>query len=244
MQGASWDEAVLLIRAFNSNEDDRQRPCGWTKSTTTWRQLKETATAGDEPRIAAATQTASGAGSEVTLATVPESTAAASSGVTPAVATGQPDDAVSGVIPATTGTAADTGGGTAVADAVEGSAFSVIVSVTDLRSSQGAQKAFHDAADRMNKIASTPSQIGLWGEVEDDEEQKDDSGLEEGPEGQPTAIPPSVSSADDQVTYGAAGSGATSTEIPKAGPHWLNLVLPSFQLQSEDQRKLSLQFLR
>ena len=105
------------------------------------------------------------------------------SGVIPATEGGVADtpSQSSGVIPATTGTAADTGGGTAVADAVEGSAFSVIVSVSDLRSSQGAHKAFHDAADRMNKIASTPSNIGLWGEVDDDEEQKEDSGLEEGP---------------------------------------------------------------
>ena len=137
MQGASWDEAVLLIRAFNSNEDDRQRPCGWTDSTRAWRELKESETADDEPRLAAATETAGGAVSEVTHDMVPESTAVASSGVTPAVVTGPSDDAVSGVTPATTGTAPDTGGGTAVADAVEGSAFSVIVSVTDVRSSQG-----------------------------------------------------------------------------------------------------------
>ena len=105
MQGASWDEAVLLIRAFNSNEDDRHIPCGLTKFTRAWRELKETETAARESRLAAATETAEGTVSEVTLAIVPESTDVASSGVTPAVVTGPSDDAVSGVILATTGTA-------------------------------------------------------------------------------------------------------------------------------------------
>ena len=199
MQGASWEEAVLLIRAFDSNEDNRQRPCGWTKSTTAWRQVRESATATDEHGLVAATQTTGYIVSEVTLATVHESAAAASSGVIPAVATDPTGEDVSGVIPATTDVP-DTSGNV-VADAVEGGAFSVILDASELRSSKGAQKAFYDAAARIEKIASTPSPIRKYGDVEDDEEPQEESGLEEGPEGQPPAIPPSVSSADDQVAW-------------------------------------------
>ena len=165
MQGATWAEAVILIRAFNSNDDDRQRPCGWTKFTKVWHGIKDSEAAASGLLPAAVTETPEGAVSGVTLA----------------VATGPTDDAVSGVTPATTGTAPEVGSGTAVADAVEASAFSVILNPTDLHSSKGAQEAFRNAAARMDHIAATTSRIGLWGGVDDAEEQQEESGIEEGP---------------------------------------------------------------
>ena len=163
MQGAFWAEAVILIRAFNSNDDDRQRPCGWTKFTKAWREMKDTEAAAKDLLPAAATETPEGAASRVTPASVPESADVALSGVTPAEATGSADDAVSGVTPATAGTAPEVGSGTAVADPVEAGAFSVIFNPTELQSSKGAQEAFRDAAARMDKIAATPSKLGKWG---------------------------------------------------------------------------------
>ena len=165
MQGASWAEAVTLIRAYNTHADDRQRPCGWTKTVSKWHEVKHIP--------------------QVPTGDVVEGPASAS-GVTPAAEQDTQDTAVSGVTPpAVTDTqyvimSGDTpamSSGSAVADPVEGpalstqgGAFSVVFNPLGLRSSEEAQEAFRETAARMTEIGAIPQKIEVWGDVTDAEE--------------------------------------------------------------------------